>query len=115
VVEAADENVDDGGEAEDIDDETAPIEVVAATEGKSEAPKPAPTSTESPRVFGATALDKLLSRARESGIAVEDRTEAGSRKICVHITSAPDGPSRTIVRKLIAYGFKLVPGKGYQR
>jgi RNA polymerase primary sigma factor len=62
-----------------------------------------------------TALDKVLSEAREAGIQVEDRDEGGARIYWVHVTDTNDNRSRKIVRKLIALGFQFWPGKGYWR
>ena len=61
------------------------------------------------------ALEKLLSRARAIGIAVEDDREGPDRRIWVHIMETPDNHSRKIVRKLIEHGFICWPGKGYWR
>lgn len=60
-----------------------------------------------------TALDSLLFEARELRIAVEVGRQESSGTIWVNITETPDGRHRKIVRKLLALGFELWPGKGY--
>jgi RNA polymerase primary sigma factor len=103
----------------DSDDETEgdapPAPVVAK-----DAPRPKPTTPAAPwpeRQAGSepTALDKLLDRAREAGILVEDYLEGDARRLWVHITETPDNHSRKIIRKLIDLGFGFWPGKGYWR
>ena len=109
VTDAPDETDDDGG------DETAPVKAAPTLAPSPELPMANQEMAERSSSRTPTALDRLLDRAREAGIPVEEYLESGSRKICVRITSAPDGQSRTLIRKLIAYGFHLIPGKGYAR
>ena len=110
IADAYDESDEDDG-----DDEAAPVQTASSSTLSPELPTANPELSERSLSRAATALDKLLDRARESGIPVEEYLEGSSRKICVRITSAPDGQSRTLIRKLIAYGFRFIPGKGYAR
>ncbi|WP_428000215.1 sigma-70 family RNA polymerase sigma factor [Acidovorax sp.] len=87
---------------------------------KAAAPGPKPMAPAAPRLdqqasAEPAALDKLLNKAREAGIVVEDYLEGEARRLWVHITNTPDNHSRKIVRKLIALGFEFWPEKGYWR
>jgi RNA polymerase primary sigma factor len=113
VIELADASEE--SDEEDGEEESSPVEAAPAGMPSPERPTANPEMTERPSSRAPTALNKLLDRAREAGIPVEEYLEGGSRKICVRITSAPDGQSRTLIRKLIASGFQLIPGKGYAR
>ena len=107
----ADDPSDEGNEAvRDATPQTA----------KTAAPRPKPITLGAPRAerrpgSESTALHKVLDKAREAGIVVEDHLESNVRRLWVHITTAADGPSRKIVRKLIELGFEFLPGKGYWR
>lgn len=76
---------------------------------------PASVVPERRKIAEPTALDKLVEQARAHGVAVDDESEHGVRKILVRITDAPDGRSRKLIRKLIKLGFEFHPGKGYWR
>lgn len=60
-----------------------------------------------------SSLDRLLSRAIELGIAIEDDREGPSGRLWVNLTAAPDNRYRRLARKLINRGFEHWPGKGY--
>ena len=64
---------------------------------------------------GLSALDRLLAQAVELGIPVDDDRGGPVRSTWVNLTKPRDGVERAIVRKLIAAGFELWPGKGYWR
>jgi RNA polymerase primary sigma factor len=113
VIEVA--NANDESDEDDGDEEAAQAEAASSSTLSPELTEANPEMSQPSSSRAPTALDKLLDRARAASIPVEEYLEGGSRKICVRITSAPDGQSRTLIRKLIAHGFQLIPGKGYAR
>jgi RNA polymerase primary sigma factor len=106
------ETLDDSDEEADGDELTAEA-IAAALKPSPDAP--ASAVPERRKIAEPTALDKLLEQARAHGVAVDDESEHGVRKILVRITDAPDSRSRKLIRKLIELGFEFRPGKGYWR
>jgi RNA polymerase primary sigma factor len=99
-------------ESADRDDLTAKAISAALAPAREALASVAPARPKNPKT---TALDRLLEKARELGVAVEDEIELGARRILVRITETPDNTSRKLVRKLIEIGFNFRPGKGYWR
>jgi len=62
-----------------------------------------------------TALDKILAKAMELGVPVEDWRESASGRVWVRLVSTSDNRHRSLARKLIEVGFEHSPGKGYWR
>ena len=60
-----------------------------------------------------TLLDRLLAQAMELGVPVEDGRETCSGSIWVGLVAMPDNSHRMLAHKLLDFGFKHSPGKGY--
>lgn len=62
-----------------------------------------------------TALDRVLARAIELGVPVEDGRATASGRVWLRLLSTPDNRHRRLACKLIELGFEYSPGKGYWR
>ena len=62
----------------------------------------------------APALERLLMRASELGVPIED-DRGGTGSVWVNLTEMQDNCARALVRKMLAMGFKHWPGRGYWR
>jgi RNA polymerase primary sigma factor len=60
------------------------------------------------------AIDRLLARARAIGVPVEE-DRSGTGTLWVRIPDGRTRRNRSLVRKLLALGFKHSPGEGYSR
>lgn len=60
-----------------------------------------------------TALNRVLARATELGAAVEDGRGTAVERIWVNLEATHDASRRKLARKLIEFGFKHSPGKGF--
>lgn len=62
-----------------------------------------------------SSLNRLLAQAAELGVLIEDGRSSASGLIWVNLVHTPDNLHRSLVRKLIEFGFVHSPGKGYWR
>ena len=62
----------------------------------------------------APALERLLMRASELGVPIED-DRGGTGSVWVNLTEMQDNRACALVRKMLAMGFKHWPGRGYWR
>lgn len=109
------QNLEASGDSDDEADGDAAPEGQKAAAPKPKPAAPAPARPQRRTSAEPTALDKLLNKARDAGILVEDYLEGDARRLWFHITNTPDNRSRKIVRKLLELGFEFWPGKGYWR
>ena len=82
---------------------------VAAKTGQTD--KPSQTRREGSK---APALERLLMRASELGVPIED-DRGGAGSVWVNLTEMQDNRACALVRKMLAMGFKHWPGRGYWR
>lgn len=74
--------------------------------------EPIPEAHISPTI-NSSRLDQLLASALALGVAVDDDRESQSGRVWVKLVVTSDAPQRILARKLIDFGFKPWPGKGY--
>jgi RNA polymerase primary sigma factor len=60
-----------------------------------------------------TALDRLLEKAAELGVSVEDGRQNPTKCIWVRLLATPDAQHRALARKLFEFGFEYSQGRGY--
>jgi RNA polymerase primary sigma factor len=60
-------------------------------------------------------IDRLLEQAAGLGIPIIDDRKGTSGKIWINFIEAHDSHYRQLVRKLLAFGFEFLPGKGFFR
>jgi RNA polymerase primary sigma factor len=125
-----DDEDEDGGASDDPVDEAQVKELadaVAAKSPRKNACKPPPIPVEIPGIDPDTnepmtgtyamtsSVHKLLLEAAVLGASVKVDQQDTNNRIWIDFSKAHASPSRPLIRRMFASGFKLLPGKGFWR